>query len=85
MIARNVMTTEVVSVGPDTPTYKIARLLIDHGISAVPVVDGSGAPIGMVSEGDLIGATVPIATPGAIGGWRCLPRANPSLRNSSAN
>jgi CBS domain-containing protein len=55
MFARDIMTTEALSVGPDTPTHKIARPLIDNGISAVPVVDGRRAPIGMVSEGDLIG------------------------------
>ncbi len=55
MNAKDVMTTEVVSVTPDTPTSKIARLLLENGISAVPVVDASGMPIGMVSEGDLIG------------------------------
>jgi CBS domain-containing protein len=55
MKARDVMTAAVVSVGPDTPTRQIATLLRDHGISAVPVVDAAGAPIGMVSEGDLIG------------------------------
>ncbi len=55
MKARDVMTTEVVSVVPDTPTQTIARVLLDHAISAVPVVDAGGAPIGMVSEGDLIG------------------------------
>ncbi len=55
MNAKDVMTTEVVSVSPDTPTGKIARLLLEKGISAVPVVDADGAPIGMVSEGDLIG------------------------------
>jgi CBS domain-containing protein len=55
MKARDVMTTEVVAVSPDTPTSEIAELLLENGISAVPVVDGSGAPIGMVSEGDLIG------------------------------
>ena len=49
------MTPTVVSVGPDTPTREIAKLLRDHGISAVPVVDPAGTPIGMVSEGDLIG------------------------------
>jgi CBS domain-containing protein len=49
------MTTEIVSVNPDTPTHEIARLLLDKGISAVPVVDDGGAPVGMVSEGDLIG------------------------------
>ncbi len=55
MNARDIMTTEVVSAGPDTTTGEVARLLLDNGISAVPVVDGAGAPIGMVSEGDLIG------------------------------
>jgi CBS domain-containing protein len=53
--ARDVMTTEIVSVLPDTPTQVIAQLLLDKGISAVPVVDHDGAPIGMVSEGDLVG------------------------------
>jgi CBS domain-containing protein len=55
MKAQDVMTSAVMSVGPDTPTREIAELLRDHGISAVPVVDAAGAPIGMVSEGDLIG------------------------------
>jgi CBS domain-containing protein len=50
----DVMTTEVLSVSPDTPVPQIAKLLVEHGISAVPVVDESGAPLGMVSEGDLI-------------------------------
>ena len=54
MNARDVMTKAVVSVHPDTPVREIARLLLDKGISAVPVVDNDGAPIGMVSEGDLI-------------------------------
>ena len=55
MNARDVMTTEVISVSPDTPARRVAELLRDKGISAVPVVDEDGAPIGMVSEGDLIG------------------------------
>ena len=55
MNARDVMTREVVSVTPDTPMQQIAALLLEKGISAVPVVDNSGAPIGIVSEGDLIG------------------------------
>jgi CBS domain-containing protein len=57
MNASDVMTRDVVSVSPDTPTNEIAKLLLDKGISAVPVVDGTGAPVGMVSEGDLIGRT----------------------------
>jgi CBS domain-containing protein len=54
MKAFNVMTSNVVSVGPDVPINQIARVLVENGISAVPVVDESGAPVGMVSEGDLI-------------------------------
>ena len=38
---------------------KMAALLVEKRISGVPVVDGSGAPIGMVSEGDLIGRSEP--------------------------
>ena len=53
--ARDIMTTEVVSVSPETPTNKVAELLDKKGISAAPVVDDGGALIGMVSEGDLIG------------------------------
>ena len=55
MKAREVMTREVATVGPATPADAIARLLLDRRISAVPVVDAAGAPIGMVSEGDLVG------------------------------
>jgi CBS domain-containing protein len=55
MKARDVMTRGVVSVVSDTPMRKIAALLLEKHISAVPVVDDSGAPIGFVSEGDLIG------------------------------
>jgi len=55
MQAKELMTTDVVAVGADTPVNEIARLLLAHGISAVPVLDAAGEPIGMVSEGDLIG------------------------------
>jgi CBS domain-containing protein len=55
MNARDVMTCDVVSVTSDTPVRKIAALLLERRISGVPVVDRGGAPIGIVSEGDLIG------------------------------
>jgi CBS domain-containing protein len=54
MKAAEVMTTDVVSVGPDVSTRAVARLLSARGISAVPVIDAAGAAIGMISEGDLI-------------------------------
>jgi CBS domain-containing protein len=55
MNARDVMTTVVISVAPDFPVNKIAKLLLEKCISAVPVVGGDGLPLGMVSEGDLMG------------------------------
>jgi CBS domain-containing protein len=53
--AGEVMTTKVMTVRPNTSTRDIARLLLENHISAVPVLDGSGAPVGVVSKGDLIG------------------------------
>ncbi len=55
MKARDVMTAKVVSVSSDATTGEIAKILQDNHISAAPVVDKHGLPIGMVSEGDLIG------------------------------
>src|SRR5262252_7012266 len=54
MNARDVMSKPVVSVHPDTPLREVARLLLDKGITAVPVLDDNGAPIGIVSEANLI-------------------------------
>ncbi len=53
MFAKDIMTHDVVSVKSDATVRDVARLLIDRSISAVPVVDDDGRPIGMVSEGDL--------------------------------
>jgi CBS domain-containing protein len=54
MRAKDVMTTRVVTVEPETPVEDIARLLLSHRISAVPVLDATGALVGIVSEGDLM-------------------------------
>lgn len=54
MKAADIMTTEIVSVGPDTDISEVARLLLAHGVSAAPVIDGDGHILGMVSEGDLM-------------------------------
>lgn len=54
MNAGDVMTTSVVTVGPQTPVAEIIRQLLRLGISAVPVVDEHGGVLGLVSEGDLL-------------------------------
>ena len=54
MQASDVMTTNVVSVGPKTGVRDIAQLMLKHQVSGVPVVDDEQRVIGIVSEGDLI-------------------------------
>lgn len=54
MQIRDVMTTKVITVRPDTPAPDIAKLLVENRISGVPVVDEEGRVVGVVSEGDLI-------------------------------
>ena len=56
MKAREVMTSPVISATGDTPVRDIARTSASKTISArFPSSMAGGAPIGMVSEGDLIG------------------------------
>ena len=57
MRARDVMTTDVITVDPDTTVQALATLLAERGISGAPVVDASGRLVGVVSEGDLLHRT----------------------------
>jgi CBS domain-containing protein len=54
MQARDLMTKEVVTVAPDTAVSEIAKLLSQHNIGGVPVVDADGKLRGVVSEADLV-------------------------------
>ncbi len=54
MTARDIMHTEVVTIGPDATVRELAGLLAAHEISGVPVVDDEGALVGVVTEGDVI-------------------------------
>ncbi len=52
--AKDIMTRDVITVKPDATIEELARLLIDHRISGVPVVDDEGKIAGIVTENDLI-------------------------------
>jgi CBS domain-containing protein len=55
MRAMDVMTTNVITVEPDTSVQELATLLSERGISGVPVVDNKDTRlVGIVSEGDLL-------------------------------
>lgn len=49
-----VMTQPVITIGPGASIKDAARLLTEHAISALPVVDVAGALVGIVSEADLL-------------------------------
>jgi CBS domain-containing protein len=54
MRVTEVMSRPVITIAPDASVKDAARLLVQHSISAVPVVDSSGKLVGIVSEADLL-------------------------------
>ncbi|GAB6274865.1 MAG: CBS domain-containing protein [Peptococcaceae bacterium] len=53
-LAKEIMTTEVVTVNSDDTIEKVAQLMLKHHVSGMPVVDGEGKLVGIISEGDLL-------------------------------
>jgi len=54
MQVRDVMTRGVISVEPEESILIAARLMLQHRVSGLPVVDGKGALVGIVTEGDFL-------------------------------
>lgn len=54
MLCKDVMSGAPVTAGPLTGVREVARLMVEHRVSAVPIVNASGTLIGIVSEGDLL-------------------------------
>ncbi len=64
-----IMTRNVLTVRPETPLRDVARLMTDHGISGVPVVE-QGSVLGIVSEGDIVAKERgPVAPRSRISRW----------------
>lgn len=51
----DVMTSNVIVVGPERPLGEAARIMIDHKIGALPVID-SGRLVGIITETDFVKA-----------------------------
>jgi CBS-domain-containing membrane protein len=64
MNAAEIMTKRVIAVRADTSIAEIADLLLNHKVTAVPVIDDDRHIVGIVSEGDLLGHP-PSASPRA--------------------
>ncbi len=52
--ARDIMTTDVITVTPETEIIQAARLLLENKINGLPVVDDQGGLVGIVCQSDLI-------------------------------
>ena len=54
MKVKELMSTQVISVGQETPLKEVAAMLVEHHISGVPVVNERGTVLGVVSEADIL-------------------------------
>jgi len=54
MKAQDVMVRNVITVRPDTSVAEAVKLLGEHDISALPVVDSDNHLVGILSEADLL-------------------------------
>ncbi len=63
LTAKEIMTTDVVSVTPDTSLKDLARTFVESRFSNMPVVDESGKLVGVISETDLIEQQKPLHIP----------------------
>jgi CBS domain-containing protein len=54
MKTSEIMSRQVLSIGPGAPIREAIRLMLEHRISGVPVVDGTGKLVGILTEGDLL-------------------------------
>lgn len=59
LTAKEIMTTPVYTVRPTDPLKRVVALLCMHHISGVPVVDGKGHLVGLISERDVLQAMYP--------------------------
>lgn len=54
MKVQEVMTTDVLTVGPEAPLKDVAKLLVERSISGVPVCGIEGRVLGVISEADIL-------------------------------
>jgi CBS domain-containing protein len=54
MKIRDVMSRPALTVRPETPLKEVARQLVEHRISGLPVTDAEGRVLGVISEADLL-------------------------------
>ena len=51
---KDIMTSDVISVSPETEIVSAARIMIEKRINGLPVVDGKGKVVGILCQSDLV-------------------------------
>lgn len=54
MLAKDIMTREVITARKEDTVEDVIKLLLDHNVSGLPVVDEENRVVGIITEGDLI-------------------------------
>ena len=54
MLAKDIMTSDVIKVHPGDTVDEVIKLLVDNKISGIPVVDDDDLVVGVVTEADLL-------------------------------
>lgn len=52
--AQDIMTREVITIGPEADITEAARLLLEKGVNGLPVVDAEGRLVGILCQSDLV-------------------------------
>lgn len=53
LLVKEVMSSDVITTGPDTPLVEAARVLLERKIGCLPVVEG-GQLVGILTEADFV-------------------------------
>jgi CBS domain-containing protein len=54
MKLRDLMTRDVITIGPEAPLKEAARRMLEAGVSGLPVTDADGTLLGMITEADFV-------------------------------
>jgi CBS domain-containing protein len=84
MKAKDVMTRQVISIAPDASIFEALKLMLDHKISGLPVINKIGNLVGIVSEGDFLAAPklIPSASTRSGGSLSVAPAGLPMIMSA---
>ena len=51
---KDIMSTELRTVGPDTPLHEVAMLMHKEKLGCVPVIEGTNTLVGLITEADIV-------------------------------